>query len=220
MKGEMHMRIGLIAANGKLGKQILREAYYRNHDVTAIVLNKGLVKYDVPIIEADLFALTKAQLQQFDVIINAFAPTDGDHSLHLEAGNHLIQELEGTQTKIFIVGHSGCLYIDDEQKVRLHELEEFPEHLAIAAKYHLELIEELKKTAIEWTFLAPSAEFDVDGPRTGHYVTGDEQLIVNSQFNSYISYSDYAVAVIDEIENPNFINSIYTVASENTTTAS
>mgnify|MGYP003390830213 FL=1 len=214
------MRIGLIAANGKLGKEILREAYYRQHDVTAIVLNKGLVKYDVPIIEADLFHLTKDQLEQFDVIINAFAPTDNNHVLHLEAGKHLISLLEGTNTRLFIVGHSGCLYIDEQQTIRLHESEEFPEHLATAAKYHLELIEQLKENDMEWTFLAPSALFDVDGPRTGHYITGDENITFNSQYNSYISYSDFAVATIDEIENSNFVNTFYTVASENTTSAS
>ena len=214
------MRIGLIAANGKLGKEILREAYYRQHDVTAIVLNKGFMKYDVPIIEADLFHLTKDQLKQFDVIINAFAPTDNNHVLHLEMGKHLISMLKGTNTRLFIVGHSGCLYIDEEQTIRLHELEEFPEHLATAAKYHLELIEQLKANDMEWTFLAPSAHFDVDGPRTGHYVTGDENITFNSQFNSYISYSDFAVATIDEVENSNFVNAFYTVASENTTSAS
>ena len=214
------MRIGLIAANGKLGKEILREAYYRQHDVTAIVLNKGLVKYDVPIIEADLFDLTKEQLEQFDVIINAFAPTDNNHALHLDAGKHLISLLKGSNTRLFIVGHSGCLYIDEQQTIRLHELEEFPEHLAIAAKYHLELIEHLKSNDMEWTFLAPSAQFDIDGPRTGHYITGQENITFNSQFDSYISYSDFAVATIDEIENSNFVNAFYTVASENTTSSS
>ena len=216
----MNMRIGLIAANGKLRRQILREAYYRNHDVTAIVLNKGQVSYDVPIIEADLFNLTKEQLTEFDVIINAFAPTDNNHSLHLEAGNHLISLLEGSETRLFIIGHSGCLYIDKAQTIRLHEIEEFPEHLAIAAKYHLELLKILKTKDIEWTFLAPSAQFDIDGPRTGHYILGDENLIVNSQFNSYISYSDFAIALVDEVENKKFINAFYTVASENTTAAS
>lgn len=214
------MRIGLIAANGKLGKQILREAFYRNHNVTAIVLNKGLVKYDVPVIEADLFHLTKEQLAEFDVIINAFSPTDNNHALHLEAGNHLISLLEGTNIRLFIVGHSGCLYIDEEQTIRLHEHKDFPEHLAIAARYHLDLIQNLREKSLSWTFIAPSAQFDVDGPRTGHYILGDENLIVNSQFDSYISYSDFAIAIIDEIENANFINAIYTVASENTTTAS
>lgn len=214
------MRIGLIAANGKLGKKILLEAYYRQHDVTAIVLNKGLVKYDVPVIEADLFDLTKEQLEQFDVIINAFAPTDNNHALHLEAGNHLVSLLEGTKTRLFIIGHSGCLYVDEEKTVRLHELEDFPEHLAEPARYHLELLEQLKEKNLEWTFLAPSPKFDVDGPRTGHYVTGEESVIFNSQLDSYISYSDFAVATIDEIENSNFINKVYTVASENTTSAS
>lgn len=214
------MRIGLIAANGKLGKEILREAYYRKHDVTAIVLNKGLVKYDVPIIEADLFHLTREQLSQFDVIINAFAPTDNNHVLHLDAGNHLISLLEGTKTRLFIVGQSGCLYIDEEKSIRLHELDEYPEDLKMAAEYHLQLLEQLKSRDIEWTFLAPSVKFDIEGPRTGHYITGKENIIFNSQLESYISYSDCAIATVDEIENSHFVNSIYTVASENTTSAS
>lgn len=62
--------------------------------------------------------------------------------------------------------------------------------------------------------------FDSEGPRTGHYIIGSQRLVVNSQFNSYISYADFAVAVIDELENSNHVNTLFTVASENVTSAS
>ena len=51
-------------------------------------------------------------------------------------------------------------------------------------------------------------------------LVGKERLVVNSQFNSYISYTDFAVAVIDELESSQHINTIFTVASENSTSAS
>ncbi|WP_332646423.1 NAD(P)-dependent oxidoreductase [Lysinibacillus sp. 54212] len=215
------MKIGLIAASGKAGSHILREALMRNHDVTAIVINKAILKRtDVETLEKDLFHLTKKDIEPFDVLINAFAPTTDEAYLHVNAGKHLISILEGTQKKLFVVGSSGCLYIDRDKTIRLMDHKKYPEHLKESAKYQLLNLQDLQNSSIQWTFLSPSAMFDSDGPRTGHYIIGRERLLVNSQFNSYISYADFAVAVIDELENANYINTIFTVASENTTTAS
>lgn len=215
------MKIGLIAASGKAGSHILREALMRNHNVTAIVINKAVLKInDVETLEKDLFHLTREDIEPFDVLINAFAPTTDEAYLHVEAGKHLISILEGTKKKLFVVGSSGCLYIDQDKTIRLMDHKKFPEHLKESAKYQLLNLQDLQKSSIQWTFLSPSAMFDSDGPRTGHYIIGSERLLVNSQFNSYISYADFAVAVIDELENANHINTIFTVASENITTAS
>ena len=214
------MKIGLIAASGKAGGHILREAVMRNHDVTAIVMNKAALKLDVKTIETDLFHLTPEQIAPFDVIINAFAPFPWEESLHIKAGKHLISLLNNTNKKLFVVGSSGCLYVDRNKTVRLLEHEEYPQHLVESAKAQLQNLKDLQNSSIQWTFLSPSATFDSDGPRTGHYVLGKERLVVNSQFNSYISYADFAVAVIDELESNQHINTIFTVASENSTSAS
>jgi putative NADH-flavin reductase len=61
---------------------------------------------------------------------------------------------------------------------------------------------------------SPSAFFDPQGKRTGKYVAGKEQLMVNSKGESYISYPDYAIAVLDEIEKSMHINERFTVVSE------
>lgn len=215
------MKIGLIAASGNAGSHILREALMREHDVTAIVMNTTSSKLnDVETLEKDLFQLTREDIAPFDVLINAFAPVNGEAHLHVEAGRHLISIMEGTDKRLFVVGSSGCLYIDKDHTIRLMEHKDYPEHLRESAKYQFQNLQDLKNSSIKWTFLSPSAMFDSEGPRTGHYVIGSQRLVVNSQFNSYISYADFAVAVIDELENSNHVNSLFTVASENVTTAS
>ncbi|MEO4054956.1 NAD(P)H-binding protein [Solibacillus sp. CAU 1738] len=214
------MKIGIIAASGKAGSHILREALMRNHDATAIVKNKATLKEPVTTIEKDLFDLTATDIESFDYVVNAFAPANGEEHLHVDAGKHLISILQPTNTKLFVVGSAGCLFVDRDQTVRLLEISDYPEHLATVAKYQLQNLENLRNSTVQWTFLSPSAMFDSEGPRTGHYVLGKEHLVVNSQLNSYISYADFAVAVIDEIENANHVNKVFTVASENITTAS
>lgn len=215
------MRIAVIAASGKAGTHILREAQMRQHDVTAIVMNKANLKIEgTPVLERDLFYLTKEDVEPFDVLINAFSPSTSQEHLHVDAGRHLISLLKGTNKKLFVVGSSGCLYVDENQTYRLLEMENYPEHLREAAKYQLQNLQDLQNSSIQWTFLSPSKMFDSEGPRTGHYVIGKDRVVVNSQFNSYISYADFAVAVIDELENENHLNTLFTVASENVTSAS
>ncbi|MEK4231005.1 NAD(P)-dependent oxidoreductase [Solibacillus sp. FSL H8-0538] len=214
------MKIGIIAASGIAGGHILREAVMRNHDVTAIVMNKAALKLDVDTIETDLFYLTPEQIQPFDVLINAFSPPLGEAHLHVEAGKHLISLLENSEKKLFVVGSSGCLFIDRNKSIRLLEHDEYPKHLVETAKHQLQNLHDLQNSSIQWSFLSPSVMFDSDGPRTGHYILGKERVLVNSQFNSYISYADFAVAVIDEIENNHFVNKSFTVASENVNSTS
>lgn len=215
------MKIAVIGAAGKAGSHILREALMRNIDATAIVKNKATLQTEnIAVIESDLFHLTKQQIAPFDIIVNAFAPLPGEEHLHILAGKHLISLLEGTNKKLFVVGSSGCLFVNKEKTKRLMDTEEYPQALVENAKAQLQNLQDLEHSSIRWTFVIPSAMFDSDGPRTGHYIKGNEKLLVNSQYNSYISYADYAVALLDEIENNEHQNMSYTVASENVTTAS
>jgi uncharacterized protein len=215
------MKIALIGAAGKAGNHILREALMRNLDVTAIVKNKSNLQIgDVAVIECDLFTLTKDQLRPFDIIINAFAPPSGEEHLHISAGQHFISLLENTAKKLIVIGSPGCLYINKEQTKRLMDHENYPQELIPNAKAQLQNLEDLENSSIQWTYIIPSVIFDSDGPRTGHYIKGDGRLLVNSQFNSYISYADFAVALLDEIENSEHLNQSFTVASENVTAAS
>ena len=53
---------------------------------------------------------------------------------------------------------------------------------------------------MRWTFISPAADFQADGERTGAYLLGGEELILNDAGESIISYADYAIAMVDEIE--------------------
>lgn len=215
------MKIGIIGANGKAGENILREAKMRSLDVTAIVRNKETIPFtDIPTIEKEIFYLTRDDLMQFDVVINAIGSYPGEEYLHVEVGRFLISLLENSSTKLFVVGSAGSLFIDSEQTTLLVNTPEFPEEYKEPAWQHLQTLLDLQNSSVRWTFLSPSAIFDSDGPRTGHYITGKDRLLINSQQISYVSYADFAVAVIDEIENPQHENERFTVASENATVTS
>ncbi|MBM7609595.1 putative NADH-flavin reductase [Lysinibacillus composti] len=215
------MKIGIIGANGKAGENILREALLRGFDVTAIVRNKEkLYIQDIPIIEKEIFDLTRNELSQFDVVVNAFEENPGEQHLYTEVGRHLISLLEDTHTKLFVIGGAGSLIVDTESSTHLIGIPNLSEKNKEIAKQRLEILRFLQQSSIRWTFLSPSIIFDADGPRTGHYILGKGRILLNSQYLSYVSYADYAIAVIDEIENPQFENEQVIVASENATIAS
>lgn len=215
------MKIGIIGATGKVGSNILNEAKMRNHDITAIARNKNVLSnMKINVLEKEIFELTKEDVTQFDVLINAFGAFPGEELLHVKVGRFLISLLKNSETKLFAVGGAGSLFMDNGYKIRLLELPEFPKEYKLIAHQQLQNLIDLQNSTIRWTFLSPSPLFDSDGPRTGHYILGKDRLLLNSQHLSYVSYADYAVAVLDEIENPRHENAHFTVASENATTAS
>ncbi|MBK3494582.1 NAD(P)-dependent oxidoreductase [Viridibacillus sp. YIM B01967] len=211
------MKIGIIGATGKAGNFILKEAVSRGHEVTAIVRSATkLVDKTVAVIEKDVFSLTTGDVQGFDVVVNAFGAPAGEEHLHVEAGRKLIDILhDASITKLFVVGGAGSLFIDPDKTVKVMSTPDFPAIYLPTAENQGENLEDLKASSITWTFLSPSAFFDPEGPRTGEYISGVDHLLVNKKGESYVSYADFAIALLDELENPKHVNARFTVASEN-----
>lgn len=209
------MKIGIIGATGKAGHKILTEAVSRGHEVTAIVRNAAkLTDKSVAILEKDVFDLTTADIKGFDVVVNAFGAPIGKETLHVEVGRHLIEIFkDAKETKLFVVGGAGSLFVNPEKTVRVIETPDFPEIFKATASNQAQNLLDLQASSITWTFLSPSAFFDPEGPRTGKYIAGQDHLLVNEQGESYVSYADFAIAVLDEIESPKHINERFTVAS-------
>lgn len=209
------MKIGIIGATGKAGSKILAEAVSRDHEVTAIVRNASkLQEQSVAVLEKDVFDLTTTDINGFDVVINAFGAPMGQETLHVKAGRHLIDIFKDEiNTKLFVVGGAGSLFIDPEKTTLVIDTPDFPDFVKPTASNQAKNLEDLKDSTITWTFLSPSAIFDPEGPRTGKYIEGKDNLLVNEQGESYVSYADFAIAVLDEIENPKHINERFTVAS-------
>lgn len=211
------MKIAIIGASGKAGSLILKEAVERGHEVTAIVRDVSKVENNqVAVVEKNIFDLTSQDIEKFDVVVNAFNAAPGQEHQHVEAGKVLIEALKDAQnTKLVVVGGAGSLFVDNAKTVRVMETPDFPEAYLPTATNMGENLEELQITnGIQWTYISPAGFFDAEGKRTGTYQKGGDQLMFNSKGQSYISYADYAIAVVDEIENPQHINERFTVVGE------
>lgn len=210
------MRIGIIGATGKAGRKIMEEAVNRGHDVTAIVRDVSkLQQTGINKVEKDIFELRSEDLRYFDVVVNAFGAPSGHEEDHEEAGLVLIQALQGTTTRLIVVGRAGTLYVDGENTTKWRDTAEYPGEAYLASNSQERNLEELQQSEnLNWTFINPSAQFDSEGLRTGRYWVGKDHLLSNGQGESYISYADFAIAVVDEIENPKHIKERFTVVGE------
>ncbi|MFC4024418.1 NAD(P)-dependent oxidoreductase [Oceanobacillus longus] len=210
------MDIAVIGASGKAGNLILKEAVNRGHQVTAIVRDASkLIDKNVAVIEKNILDLTTEDVEQFEVIVNAFGAPLGEEQAHVDAGHALIEAAKGTDTRVIVVGGAGGLYVDEAKNVKVIDTPDFPDVVKPTAKGQGRNLEELQATTnLRWTFISPSAIFDAEGKRTGSYQSGKDNLLVNSKGESYISYADYAIAVLDEIENPKHLNERFTVVGE------
>lgn len=212
------MKIGIIGATGKAGSLIMKEAKSRGHEVTAIVRNSQKLPEgeDAAVLEKDIFKLDAADLKQFDAVVNAFGVPPEKAEQHVEAGRSLINALkEAKDTRLLVVGGAGSLFVDEAKTTRLNETPEFPEAFKAIALNQSQNLSDLEQAeGIQWTFLSPAAFFDPEGKRTGKYQIGEDAFLVNRKGKSYISYKDYAIALVDEIENGWHINKRFTVVAE------
>ncbi len=209
------MKVAIIGANGKSGSNLVQEALKQGHDVTAIVRNKEYKNSDVKVVHKDIFELTRADLAGFDAVISAFAAwTPETFPLHKKVAKHLADALSGTKTRLLVVGGAGTLYVDDKGTMAM-DTPGFPPGYMGVAKATAESFFELKtKSDVLWTYVSPAGDYDADGARTGKYVLGNDHVILNSQNESYISYADLALAVIDELKNSAFVQKRFTAVGE------
>ncbi|MCY9016770.1 NAD(P)-dependent oxidoreductase [Priestia megaterium] len=211
------MKLAIIGATGKVGRLIMKEAVDRGFDVTAIVRNASKVtETNIKVLEKDIFNLTALELTAFDVVISTYRAPDGEEHLYVEAGRVLVEALKDTlNTKLIVVGGAGSLFVDEEKTTRLMDTPDFPDFVLPTAVNAGKQLEELQKTdSITWTYISPAGFFDPEGKRTGSYKVGKDHVILNSKGESYISYADYAIAVVDEIEKPQHVNERFTVVGE------
>ncbi|MFR0557959.1 NAD(P)-dependent oxidoreductase [Pseudoscardovia radai] len=209
------MKIAVVAANGKAGRLIVEEAVNRGMDVTAIV--RGENKTVAPkTITKDLFDLTSEDLKGFDVVVDAFGNWTPD-AIHLipEATVHMAKVLSGSDARLLVVGGAGSLYVDPEHTKTVVDVTPFPEAAMPVVNGHGKALEELRKfDDVNWTYVSPAGDFQADGERTGKYILGGEELVLNSKGESVISYADYAITMVDEIESGKHIKERISVVGE------
>ena len=209
------MKIAVVGANGKAGSLITKEAVGRGLDVTAVVRSDNKSAAD-KVIKKDLFDRTAEDLKGFDAVIDAFGAWTEDtlpqHSTSLE---HLCDILSNSDTRLIVVGGAGSLYVNPEHTACVADGPDFPDMFKPLAAAMAKALGELRRrNDVKWTYISPAGDFRPDGERTGKYILGGEELILNSKGESVISYADYAVAMVDEVVNGNNIQKRISVVSE------
>lgn len=207
-------KIAVVCAAGKEGRLLVDEAISRGYEVTGFVRSESnRINSKAKMVVKDLFDLTKEDLAGFDAVIDAFgAWTPETLHLHSESLMHLCDVLSGSRTRLLVVGGAGSLYVNPEHTVQVKDLDTFPDVFKPLANAQGEALERLRKRDdVNWTFLSPAGDFVADGARTGEYLTGGEEYFVNDKGESRISYADYAIAMIDEVENAKHIRERFSV---------
>jgi putative NADH-flavin reductase len=137
-----------------------------------------------------------------DVAVSCIGPRPGDD--HEQFSDNLRALLEGLGEagvpRCVIVGGAGSSEVAPGKL--LIDTPEFPEVAKPTASSAVTALKRLRtmETPVDWAFMSPAAFFDPNGPRTGTYRTGTDNLISDDE-GSYLSYADGAIVVLDEVEN-------------------
>lgn len=211
----MKMKVAVVCANGKAGKLIVQEAVERGLDVTAIVRGENKTVAKKALVK-DLFDLTAQDLAEFDVVVDAFgAWTPETLPQHSTSLKHLCDLLSGTKIRLLVVGGAGSLYVNAEHTAQVMDGADFPEMFKPLASNMGKALDELRaRTDVQWTYISPAGDFQADGARTGAYLLGGEELMLNSKGQSVISYADYAIAMVDEVVKGNHLQQRISVVAE------
>lgn len=211
------MKIALIGASGNIGSAIRDEALSRGHQVTAIVrrpekitvTNPNLTVAKGDVLEGKVDELVKGQ----DAVISAYNPGWDNPDMYNEQIKAYQAIIDGVKKagvkRLLVVGGAGSLEVSPG--VQLIDAMDLPEQVkggVLATRETLYMLQ--KETELDWTFLSPSMNI-ASGERTGKFRLGKDQLIKNEAGESRISTQDYAVAMIDELENPKHSRQRFTV---------
>jgi putative NADH-flavin reductase len=194
----------------------------------------GAAKKGAPWRDLDIFDLEalRTLAKSVDVIVSSYHPGStvrdphdaiqraiSDPTVYPRAAANLVKALESrTATRAIVVGGAASLEMapgttadDDDARMRgiLKGLG-VPEEYVVAVKGHHEELNLLRQSNRRWTYVSPSADIHA-GTRTGRFRIGGDQLLVDAEGRSRISYEDFAVAILDEIEEPRHIQRRFTV---------
>ncbi|KOP65173.1 3-beta hydroxysteroid dehydrogenase [Bacillus sp. FJAT-18019] len=209
------MKVAIIGASGTIGKRITEEALRRGHDVTAILRNPERLEQEherLNKVKADVMDPSSLEeaIQGHDAVISAFGPKFGQEEELLAAARTIVEGTKrGGVSRLLIVGGAGSLIGDTG--VPLMDTPEFPEEIRPLARAHADAYDVYKESDLDWTYVSPAAVIE-PGKRTGQFRIGMDRLVTDESGSSRISVEDFAVAMIDELDDPQFIKSRFTVA--------
>lgn len=201
------MKVSLIGATGNAGSRILAELARRGHHVTAIVRHPDKVPQLDGVMaqkgDANCVDDLASMLRGHDVVVSSV------HFLHGQADMLIGAVRQARVPRYVVVGGAGSLV--NGNGVKLIDAGGVPEPYQAESRAGCNFLEALRQTEdLDWTFLSPSAQF-IAGERTGVFRLGADTVLRDGSGRSWISYEDYAVALVDEIEQPRHSGRRFTV---------
>lgn len=218
------MKIVLLAATGRAGSTILSELIRRHYNVVAVARNIEKLPKDLPknvtVIQDDLSNEKKLVdiIQGSDVVISAFGPPSSDprfttDTTYTDQLVHVTKRIVNAvqankNSRLIVVGGAGSL--EFSPGVTVLDSGKWPKPYIPIAQSHVKIFGLLKKSDINWTYVSPPISI-VPGERTGVFKVGKDELIRDQQGKSHISFEDYAIALVDEIDHPKYEKARFTV---------
>lgn len=215
-------KVVLIGASGFVGNAILNELLERGHEVTAVVRHPEKVKAENPRLSVvgmdveDSARLTDV-CKGHDAVISAYNPGWGNPDMYedtLRVYPKILNAVKASGTgRLLIVGGAGSLFV--KPGVRLVDTGTLPEAwlpgVKSMAKFYLETL--VHEQDLDWVFFSPAANLGnlQPGVRTGKFRLGKDDLIVDEKGDSFISVEDYAMAMVDELEQENHHKERFTI---------
>ena len=215
-------KVVLIGASGFVGNAILNELLERGHEVTAVVRHPEKVKVENPRLSVvgmdveDSARLTDV-CKGHDAVISAYNPGWGNPDMYedtLRVYPKILNAVKASGTgRLLIVGGAGSLFV--KPGVRLVDTGTLPEAwlpgVKSLAKFYLETL--AHEQDLDWVFFSPAANLGnlQPGVRTGKFRLGKDDLIVDEKGESFISVEDYAMAMVDELEQENHHKERFTI---------
>jgi uncharacterized protein len=198
------LKVVLYGATGKAGSVILKELVDRGHTVVAAARTPEKVQKlkNVSTVQDDLSDPAKIAsiVKGVDAVVSAYGPPPDDTSQIIGATDRLVKGVEQAGgLRLIVVGGAGSLFVAPGVTVR--ESGHVPKEWIPIADAHIQVLRNLKQSSIDWTYFSPAGFFE-PGERTGKFRLGKDDLITDAQGNSRISFEDYAIALVDELENP------------------
>lgn len=209
------MKILVIGATGMIGSRVTAEALSRGHQVTALTRG-GSALEGVRAIKGDAAnpdTVAEAAAGHDAVVLTVAARDGSDPAPAVLA---IWQAVNSGLTKarvrrLVVVGGAGSLEV--APGVRLVDTPEFPAIYKPEALAHAGLLEVIRAEGgdLDWTYISPPGVI-APGDRTGAFRVGGDQLLTDAEGKSFVSAEDYAVALLDELENPKALKRRITVA--------
>ena len=207
------MNVVVYGATGNSGSEIVKELLARGHKVTGVARKVDSLK-DNPGVTAktdDLSNVDKIAeiIKGADAVVTAYQPPADKTDALIDVTKRQIEAVKKVGGRLVVVGGAGLLEV--APGTTLIKSGYLPaEYLPIATS-HEKALGVLKASDIDWTYLSPAAYF-VPGERTGKFRLGTKELVSDAKGESKISFADYAIALVDELEKPAHRKASFSVA--------